>query len=277
MVCRSTADRALSERPHVGQCMYRHLDELEDEACADVVLVAQQDAVRQVHELAKGEMDKHRLCTDYIVLALVSALFDSCRHREEAGAFTFGAENSSVVDVHRGIVCEDHYEWGGMAVSQREWGREGEGWCLFGRGMVFSFAEARLAAEAVGRGAMRIRVSLEDQTNFYNSIAFHYCIQKPFQKKMEKIMLYVGRENFGTVRCTFNEGVDLIIQVMRTMDKQVFEENYGSKALDGLPSTAQRCQVQPTKGFLLNAYMLEYICESTILYYFIQFKYARDF
>ncbi|KAJ7743890.1 hypothetical protein B0H14DRAFT_3607165 [Mycena olivaceomarginata] len=53
-------------------------------------------------------------------------------------------------------------------------------------------------------------------------------------------------------------------RVTRATDKQVFEENYGGKALDDLPSTPQRNQVQALKDFSSNAYVLVYIRESAI-------------
>ncbi|KAJ7358626.1 hypothetical protein DFH08DRAFT_802437 [Mycena albidolilacea] len=81
----------------------------------------------------------------YMVLALVSALFDSCRRREEAGAFTFGAENSGVVDVHRGVYGGVTRGWGGSGMVL-VWQRHGLWLCVV--------AEVRLAAEAVGRGAV---------------------------------------------------------------------------------------------------------------------------
>ncbi|KAJ7753267.1 hypothetical protein B0H16DRAFT_1690878 [Mycena metata] len=53
-------------------------------------------------------------------------------------------------------------------------------------------------------------------------------------------------------------------RVTRATDKQVFEDNYGGKALDGLPSTAQFNQVKASKDFSSNAYVLVYIRESAI-------------
>ncbi|KAJ7343964.1 hypothetical protein DFH08DRAFT_810497 [Mycena albidolilacea] len=64
---------------------------------------------------------------------------------EEAGAFTFGAENSGVVDVHRGVYGGVTRGWGGSGMVL-VWQRHGLWLCVV--------AEVRLAAEAVGRGAV---------------------------------------------------------------------------------------------------------------------------
>ncbi|KAJ7030553.1 hypothetical protein C8F04DRAFT_1222353 [Mycena alexandri] len=81
---------------------------------------------------------------------------------------------------------------------------------------------------------------------------------KPWIYKLHGVIVHSGDLHKG------HNFVFIKPDLTRATDKQVFEDNYGAKALDGLPSTAQFNQDKTSKDFSSNAYVLVYIRESAI-------------